>query len=29
MEAINQARIRHKVLEALMDWVEDMLATGT
>jgi hypothetical protein len=26
MEAINQARIKHKVLEALMDWVEDMLA---
>jgi hypothetical protein len=26
MEAINQARNRYKVLEALMDWVEDMLA---
>jgi len=26
MEAVNQARIRYKVLEVLMDWVEDMLA---
>jgi hypothetical protein len=26
MEAINQARIRYKVLEVLMDWVEDVLA---
>jgi hypothetical protein len=26
MQAINQARIRHKDLEALMDWIEDMLA---